>query len=282
MKLKNLSLTAKSKYSPMRKIGLATWGFPGDPSVYGTISLRAEKVLNYMAEYKKQHRKPITLLQVLVKISGHVLQEVPDANSLIRFRRIYRRKQIGVFVQVFLKDPITNELDLSGVTLLHPEKKTLAEIIDEFQVRIKKVREGEENEFKQTRELFRHLPFWITRPILKISALLNYTFNLNLSLFGIPSDAFGSIMITNIASLGLEQAFVPLVPYSRIPMLIALGPVVEEPVVEKGEIVVGKVVRLHTTFDHRLLDGSHGAAMARALKKCFADPEKYLGEISKT
>ena len=32
-------------------------------------------------------------------------------------------------------------------------------------------------------------------------------------------------MITNIGSIGLDQAYVPLVPYSRVPILIALGAV---------------------------------------------------------
>jgi pyruvate/2-oxoglutarate dehydrogenase complex dihydrolipoamide acyltransferase (E2) component len=86
-------------------------------------------------------------------------------------------------------------------------------------------------------------------------------------------------MITNIGSLGLEEAYVPLVPYSRVPLLIALGQVKEEPVVEDGQIVPGKIVRAFATFDHRVLDGMHAAKMSKTLKRIFADPEKELGPL---
>ena len=80
---------------------------------------------------------------------------------------------------------------------------------------------------------------------------LSYSLNLDLSRFGVPKDALGSIwdlvlyyhwflipkmalgsvMITNVGSLGLEEAYVPLVPYSRVPLLLALGKVKDEAVV---------------------------------------------------
>ena len=41
-----------------------------------------------------------------------------------------------------------------------------------------------------------------------------YTFNLDLSGLGMPRDAFGGVTITNVGSLGLDIAYVPLVPYT--------------------------------------------------------------------
>ena len=73
-------------------------------------------------------------------------------------------------------------------------------------------------------------------------------------------------------SLGLEEAYVPLVPYSRVPLLIALGAVQDAPVVEDGEIVVGKTMRVFATFDHRVLDGAHASKMVRVLKEYMEHP----------
>ena len=44
---------------------------------------------------------------------GMVLHEMPDANAILRFNRIYLREDIGVFFQVAMEDPQTGELDLS-------------------------------------------------------------------------------------------------------------------------------------------------------------------------
>ncbi len=277
--MKNLQLNSKESYSPMRKIGLATWGSPSDPSVYGTITLRPEKVLDYIARFRKKHRAPLTLLQVLMKSVAIVLNETPDANALIRYRRIFKRKEVGVFAQVFFKDKKTGEFDLSGVTIRQAEKKSLRAILDEFSHRLKKVKRCEDSDFEQTRNLFRWLPFFITRPLLNFTAFLSYTLNLNLKWFGIPHDAFGSVMLTNIATLGLEQAYVPIVPYSRVPMLVSIGPVKDEAVVENKELKVGKVLRLFVTFDHRILDGSHAAQLSQVLQKIFDDPDSYLDPV---
>ncbi len=94
---------------------------------------------------------------------------------------------------------------------------------------------------------------------------------------GVPKDSFGSIMLTNVGSLGLDEAFAPLVPYSRIPILIAAGSVQDKAVVRDGKIVVGKVIKLCATFDHRVIDGVHASHLSKSLKQIFANPEAEFG-----
>jgi pyruvate/2-oxoglutarate dehydrogenase complex dihydrolipoamide acyltransferase (E2) component len=86
-------------------------------------------------------------------------------------------------------------------------------------------------------------------------------------------------MITNIGSLGLEQAFVPLVPYSRVPLVVAMGAVVDEPVIEDDRVVPGKLMRVSATFDHRVLDGSHAATMSRTMRAWMEDPFEHFDPI---
>jgi len=108
---------------------------------------------------------------------------------------------------------------------------------------------------------------------------LQGTLNLNLSILGVPSDAFGSVMITNIGSLGLDEAYPPLVPYSRVPMVLAMGAVTDTPVVEDGKVVPGKVMRLCASFDHRILDGAHAAKMVRVLREWIEHPHEKFGSL---
>jgi pyruvate dehydrogenase E2 component (dihydrolipoamide acetyltransferase) len=114
---------------------------------------------------------------------------------------------------------------------------------------------------------------------LAVMSFLSYTLNLDLRWMGVPKDPFGSIMITNIGSLGLEQAYVPLVPYSRVPLLVAMGSVIEAPVVEDGKLVVGKIMRVCATFDHRVLDGSHAAVMSKTLRAWMEHPFEHFDPL---
>jgi pyruvate dehydrogenase E2 component (dihydrolipoamide acetyltransferase) len=47
-------------------------------------------------------------------------------------------------------------------------------------------------------------------------------------------------MVANIGSIGLDETYPPLVPLSRVPLVVAMGAVRDEPVVEGGEVVAGK------------------------------------------
>ncbi|HTJ85378.1 MAG TPA: 2-oxo acid dehydrogenase subunit E2 [Polyangiaceae bacterium] len=184
-----------------------------------------------------------------------------------------------MFFQVAMEDPQTKEIDLSGATIFGAHEKSVEQVFDEFAAKVSKVRAGKDKELEGTRSTFKKIPFMLLNKVLDLLGFLAFTLNLDLRFMGVPKDPFGSAMVTNVGSLGLEEAFVPLVPYSHVPLLVAVGAVREEPVVEEGQIVIERVIRLFATFDHRVLDGMHAAKMSRTLQHIFADPEGTLGPL---
>ena len=108
---------------------------------------------------------------------------------------------------------------------------------------------------------------------------LLYTLNLDLRWAGMPKDGFGSAMITNIGSIGIDQGYVPLVPYSRVPLLVALGAVKDHPFVDDGKLVVGKVMKVNATFDHRIMDGAHAAIMSKVTHQYLEHPFEHFDRI---
>jgi pyruvate dehydrogenase E2 component (dihydrolipoamide acetyltransferase) len=115
--------------------------------------------------------------------------------------------------------------------------------------------------------------------VLNFIEFLNYTLNINVKGMGIPKDSFGSMMITNIGSLGFDNAFVPLAPYTRCPLIFALGKIHWAPYcTDEGEIKARKEVSMCVTFDHRVIDGARGAMVANLVHEYFNHPEKLEGE----
>jgi pyruvate/2-oxoglutarate dehydrogenase complex dihydrolipoamide acyltransferase (E2) component len=275
----NLELVKKRDVSPFRKVAIGTWRTAYDPSVYGSMTLRMEKTLAYLEAYRAATGKKLNVTHMMARAIAAVFQRMPDANAILRFHRIYKRKRIGVFFQVVLEDPKTGEIDLSGCTIYDPEKKTLGEIVDEFSAKVGKVRTDTDKELGKSRNMFRSVPFFLMGRLLRFTSFLSYTLNLNLRWAGIPRDPFGSIMVTNIGSLGLEEAYAPLVPYSRVPLILAMGAIEDVPVVENGVVVPGKTMRLCATFDHRILDGAHAAVMSKTLRAWFEDPFAHFDPI---
>ena len=126
------------------------------------------------------------------------------------------------------------------------------------------------------------LPWRLVRSFLSLVSWLVYGLNLNLGFLGLPNDPFGSVMITNVGGMGIDVAWAPLVPYTRVPLLLALGTIRDKAVVENGEVKARPVLSIGVTFDHRLIDGVHAAQMSDEFKKCFADPARYFGDQAAT
>jgi len=276
----NLELQLKRDMSSFRRIAIGTWKTTYDPSVYGSLTLRMDKALDYLEAFRERTGKRLTITHMMAKAVAGVLEETPDANAVLRFNRIYLRKRIGVFFQVAMKDQETGQIDLSGTTVHDAEKKTLLQIVEEFESEVAKVRAHKDEKLEGTRSMFKKIPSLLLNVVLNTIAFLGYTLNLDLQALGVPKDAFGSVMVTNVGSLGLEEAYVPLVPYSRVPLLIATGAVKKVPLVtEDGAVEVGQVMRLMATFDHRILDGRHAASMSRILRTWFEDPFNHFDPI---
>ncbi len=275
----NLELVRKDDVSSFRKIAIGTWRTVGDPSVYGTMDLRMDEAMRYLAEFREKTGKKLTVSHMMAKAAAMVLKECPDANAILRWNRVYLRKRIGIFFQVVMTDEGEHKVDLSGATLYDVEQKSLAQIYDEFNAKVEAVRARKDPALEKTRTTFLGIPYFALGWALRMISFLSYTLNLDLSALGIPKDPFGSLMITNIGSLGLDTAYVPLVPYSRVPILLAIGAVKEQAVVDQGKITVGKIMRVNATFDHRFIDGFHAAAMSRILRQWMEHPFEHFDKI---
>lgn len=275
----HLDLERKKNVSSFRKIAIGTWRTAYDPSVYGTMEIRMDAALRYMADFRERTGKRITVTHLIAKVIGEILKETPDANAILRFNSIYLRKKIGVFFQVVMTDEGTGKVDLSGLTLYDVDSKSLNEIVSEFEDKVDKVRKRKDPALEKTRKSMLGLPQFLIAGVLRFISFLTYTLNLDMSWAGLPRDPFGSIMVTNIGSLGLDTAYVPLVPYSRVPILLALGAVKEVPVVDNGQIVVGKVMKINATFDHRFIDGYHASVMSRLMRKWLENPYEHFDKL---
>ncbi|MFO0634160.1 MAG: 2-oxo acid dehydrogenase subunit E2 [Nannocystaceae bacterium] len=276
----NIELSGRARLSPFRHISLGTWKTAYDPSIYGALTLPMDETLRYLEAFRTATGLRLTVTHLMAKAMGAVLQGVPEANAILRWNRIYLRRDIGLFFQVAIEDPQTGAIDLSGVKVDSPERKSLADIVTEFERNAAKVRARDKTQaLERSRGGLLRIPGAMIGWTMRLLSFLNYTLNLDLGWAGIPRDPFGGAMITNIGSLGLQGAYVPLVPFSRVPILVAMGSVDDAPVVREGKLAVGKTMQLFATFDHRVVDGVHAAKMVKILRAWFERPFEHFDAI---
>lgn len=140
--------------------------------------------------------------------------------------------------------------------------------------RATRIRARQDADFEQTKKTLESMPGLVLRYMLRFLDFLQYTLNIPPRIVGAPPDPFGSAMVTNVGVFGLMRAYAPFFPPARSSMIITLGAIEVKPVVEDGKIVIGRVLHLNGTFDHRVIDGYHAGVVAREIKILLEQPEK--------
>lgn len=271
--MSNVDLLQPIALSSWRRISLGSWRPTGDSSVFVELDLVLDPIFDYT------EGKNINLNAIFAKLLAQAMDANADTrqiNSIVRWGRIYQRKNIDLFFHVS-----NSATDLAGIRIESPHRKQIDKLSSEFVSEVKSLRQNGDLKFKKVKRLFRVVPGWCSKLVLDFTGFASYTLNLNLSWLGIPKDAFGSVMVTNVGSLGIDGGFTVIAPYTRIPCVIAICTVRKKPVVEsdthgKDAVVIRRVVRLGMTFDHRIVDGFHIAEFVQQLKLLCAKPESWL------
>ncbi|MGZ5966277.1 MAG: dihydrolipoamide acetyltransferase family protein [Polyangiales bacterium] len=92
-----------------------------------------------------------------------------------------------------------------------------------------------------------------------------------------PQDFAGSTF--TITSLGAQGGLfaTPIINFPEVAIL-GVHQIKQKPVVRNGEIVIGDVMLLSLSFDHRVVDGHVGAAFAYEVISFLQEPERLLLE----
>lgn len=91
-----------------------------------------------------------------------------------------------------------------------------------------------------------------------------------------PNEMSGSTLtVTNLGMFGISDFYGIINPNNAA--ILSIGATVKKPVVnEKDEIVVGQVMKIGLSGDHRTIDGAVGAEYLQALKEILESPSIML------
>lgn len=90
-----------------------------------------------------------------------------------------------------------------------------------------------------------------------------------------PADWEGNTFtVSNLGMFGIEQFTAIVNPPDSC--IMAVGGISEEPVVKNGQIVVGNVMKVTLSCDHRVVDGATGAAFLQTFKHYMENPVAML------
>ncbi len=267
----NIDLGEKQDLTSYRKIAIASWRHPRNPNTYAMLELPVEPALEFLKTCSSE--TPLSITHYVTKITAHCLNRYAELNHVLRLGNLYKRNNVDIFITTLLKT--RKGKDLSGFVIRDADKIPIADIASITKERATALRQNKDRENLKVQQIVNPLPSFLLRPLLMIQEFLQFSLNISFPAIGMPVDRFGSAMITNIGALGIENAFIPLSPYSRCPLLIGVGKPKKAPLVQDDKVVVGNSITITFTFDHRYADGAHGSHLIRRFKKIFMNPTKF-------
>jgi pyruvate dehydrogenase E2 component (dihydrolipoamide acetyltransferase) len=258
-----------SRTSGWRKVATSTWGWPSDPQVYGRLELDATPALEAVRELRERTGARVTATTLVTRAIALALSHNPSMNTRLRFGRFIPRDSVDVFVIVSAPGA-----DLSGVKIRRADQKTAAEIARELERGAAEARAGR-GELDRAKGMMAATPYFLLRPFLRLSAFLTSDLGRNLKRLGMPKEAFGGAMVTNVGMFGIQEGWAPLSPVYRVPIIVLAGEVTDRPLVVDGKVEARPVLPIMATIDHRWVDGQGIAGMSETFQKYLANPLAY-------
>ncbi len=251
-----------------RKMATVIYDRPTDARVLGSLAIEADACVDFIAKRRAEGTK-ITITHIFTAaVARTFANEAAILNCFVRRGKIYPRDDISIFLAVDVGGK-----DMSGVRIKSAHTKTVTEIHDEMQARVRKHEGKDKNKLVRKKDSMSKLPYAVRKGLFTAMRWAVYEGGLNLRFTGLHENMFGSAMITNIGSFGLDIGYPALMPAGNVPVVIAMGTVEKRPVVRDDEIVIRHMLPLSATFDHRIVDGHQVWLLAQGLERCLADPE---------
>ena len=257
-----------------RKVASAIYKKPVDSKLFGSVEIDVTDLETFINEKRQQGLK-ITLTHFfLLTVARAIKYEIPELNTYIRRGKVIRRDKIDAMVSVLVDDS-----QMSQVKLHDADTLTLSEVAGVMNKEIKNTRKGLENKVMKMKSLLASLP-WPLRGM--VYGFIKWiTIDLGISIgAGLSANNFGSFILTNIGSIGLDTGYPALMPTSNVAIVIVMGGVSKKPVVVNDEIVVRRIITLTAALDHRVVDAFHAGRLFRYIKKTVKNPETLEGKLA--
>ncbi|MEO6020950.1 MAG: 2-oxo acid dehydrogenase subunit E2 [Knoellia sp.] len=251
-----------------RKIAVATWRPSRDGRIYTRMEVDATAVLAYLERVRAESGERVTVTHVVGAALGRAIRHVPEIRARIVLGRLVDLDTCDVGFAV----DIEQGADLAPVKVHDVDRLSPLEVARAVGVGAGLLREHKDAAYRRSSALVRWAPGWAMRPALGFASVVAGGFGKGA--LGQPGFPLGTAFVSNVGSLGLDEAFLAPLPFARTPVYLAVGAIQDKAVVVNGEVVARPVIVLVATADHRIVDGAHAGKLAGIVRDLLLHPER--------
>jgi len=243
-----------------------------DSTNYMEDSIEVTNADRYLRSKRVQGYPGMGILHLLIATYVRTASQFPAINRFVSGQRIYSRDHIE-FVMTIKKEMKTSAPETS-VKANFDLSDTISDVYNKLQLEIEKVKnEGEDTTTDDLARLFMKLPRLILKITVRFLEILDYFGMLPKALLK-ASPFHGSMIITDLGSIGLPPNFHHLYNFGNLPVFIAFGAKRKaRELMADGTVAERKYVDYKFSMDERCCDGFYFSQAFKLFKNLLGNPE---------
>jgi len=260
--------------TPWRVTSAAIYTTPTDSRVYGTLDIDVTEAKRFL-DRKREEGVKLTMVHLTTAVLSRAIAfDVPEMNCFIRRGAVVGREHLDVMLPV----QVGGDTGVSAAVIRDAHARKVSDIADKIRKKAARSRDGDETKAVKNKYMLNRVPWPLRRPVFRFLKWITVDMGVEIKALGLSAHSFGSFIISDIGSFGLNTGMTSLMPAAKVPCVIVLGKIEDKTVVKNGEIVIRTILPLTGTFDHRIVDGMQIGKLARGIKRNFRKPE-WLDEV---
>ncbi len=250
-------------------MSIALYAAPNEGKIYGTMDIDITASQQFVTQARADGNR-ITLTHMVTAALGRIFKlDLPEINVFIKRGRYVERDDVSVMIAVNMK----KGQEMGSIRIRHADQKSVFEIAEEIRTKAAASRQGEENTTVRNKYTLGAIPWPFRRFTFLVLKWITNTLGFQIPALGLTHSAFGSVLLSNIGTHGLNTGMAALFPGAKLPCVIIMGKAEKRPVVRDDEIVIRTIMPFTATIDHRIMDGFHAGVMANRMKYYMSHPE---------
>ena len=243
-----------------------------DASNYFSEVVEVTEIERYLRKKRAEGFPGMGMLHLFTATYIRTTALFPAINRFCSGQRIYARDNVEFMMTI--KKQLRMDAGETSIKIAFDRSDTIDNVYHKLSSEINKVRnEGEVTSTDSVAASFMKLPRVLLRFTVLLLELLDYFGLLPKSLID-ASPFHGSVIITDLGSIGLPAIYHHLYDFGNLPVFIALG--AKKRVHEQdadGKIVLKKYVDAKLVVDERICDGFYFSQAFKYFKSVLRNPE---------
>ena len=226
----------------------------------------------WLREKRKEGYKSIGYLHLFIAAYVRAVSQRPSLNRFICGRRIFARNNIEVVLTV--RRGMTSEAGETTIKVVFDPYDTVFDVYRKMTDKIDEIKYGEEdNNTEQVASALTKLPRFVLRFAIWILKVMDYFGLIPQSLLD-ASPFHGSMIITDLGSIGIGPVYHHLYNFGTLPAFIAFGAKRKAYEIQAdGTVAQRKYIDFKINTDERICDGFDYAQGFKLFKMCIRQRE---------